>query len=217
MRILGFDPSLTNFGWALYDTEATGAARCTARGRFQTPAKMLFITRYMFMREAVRDLIQEHKPDRFGLESPIFNDLWSEGMYGLFLYTCEALYLEKVDMVLFAPPQVKAHARLFLKRPTKPMWKMNKPDMVEAARDHTGGKGRWNHNEADAYWVAVVAGRFWQFYDGTLAEHELTPIERKQFNDVHTYVRGKKEGKTEHRGIVFREDDRFFLWSAVKD
>jgi len=212
MRVLGLDPSLTNFGWAVHDTILD---TCVGRGRFQTPASMIFIDRYVFLRESLRELILTEKPDRVGLESPIFNDLWSEGMYGLFLFCCEALRSECQDVVLFTPPQIKAHARLFINRPKG--WQMKKPDMVEAAKKRVAEKKKWNHNEADAYWAAVVASRFWLLYEGMIQEDDLTEIERKQFLLVKTYQRGKKAGTTEKRGIMHREDDRFFLWSEGVD
>ena len=211
MLVLGLDPSLTQFGWALHDDTAKGADRCPARGRFKTPSKMLFIDRYIHMRESLRDLIKTHKPEAIGIEYPVFNDLWSEGMYGLFLYSCEALRNEGADVVFFSPMQVKVHARLSLDRPKG--WKMLKGDMVDAAKEDCGGKGRWNHNEADAYLVARTAARFWRLYGGLLNEDDLTEPERKQFLKIHTYQRGKKAGKTERRGIMFRESERFFRWS----
>jgi Holliday junction resolvasome RuvABC endonuclease subunit len=209
--IAGLDPSLRQFGWAVIDTRASMKKRCIARGRFKTLPVTLFIDRYIFLREELRSLLREFTPDRVGIEYPIFNDLYSEGMYGLFLYSCEALRTERMDTVFFSPPQVKAHAREFLGRPKG--WKMAKPDMVEAAKAHTGGKGRWNHNEADAYWVASSAARFWLYYDGLLEIDALTPVEKKEFLNLHTYVRGKKAGRTVRSGMLFREDDRFFLWS----
>jgi len=215
MRVLGLDPSLTNFGWAVYDTEADGAAICPERGRFQTSSKQLFVDRYIEMRANVKALVKKLGVTRIGQEYPIFNDLWSEGMYGLFLYTCEALRECKVDLVFFSPPQIKAHAREFLARPKigGNLWTMNKPDMVEAARDASGGKGVWNHNEADAFWVARSAARFWQLLDGVVEEADLTPIERKHFKSIHTPLRGKHAGKTKKTGILYREDERFFRWS----
>jgi hypothetical protein len=216
MRVLGLDPSLTQFGWAIHDTDALVGtpARCVARGRFRTPAKMTFITRYMFMRESLRAVLQEHKPDRVGIEFPIMDALWSEGMYGLFLYSCEALHAECMDVVFWSPLQAKAHARDTIDRP--PRWKMDKVDMVEAAKVDTGG-GRWNHNEADAYLVGVLAARFWDFYDGRLEIGGLTETETRYFTKVHTFVRGAKAGKTIRKGMVYRESDRFFLWSRLRD
>lgn len=216
MRILGLDPSLTNFGWALHDTSAPVGHpdRCIAQGRFQTSNKTLFIDRYSGLRKSLRDLIDEHQPDAIGQEFPVFNSLFSEGLYGLFLYTCEALRDCKQDVVFWSPLQVKAHARESLNRPKG--WEMMKPDMVEAAKADSG-PGRWNHNEADAYLVARLSGRFWDFMGGRLSEADLTPLERKYFTEVVSYSRGKKAGQTVNRGVMYREDERFFRWSQTDD
>jgi hypothetical protein len=214
LKCLGFDPSLTNFGWALHDTSASGQARCVARGRFQTSAKTLYIDRYVDLRERVRALVRELKPDRMGIEYPVFNDLFSEGLYGLFLYTSEALRLERQDVVFWSPLQVKAHARDSIVRP--PKWKMDKPDMIEAARKDTG-KGVWNHNEADAYLVARLSARFWQFYEGDLSVEVLTETEQKFFVKEHTFTKGKRAGETVRSGVLYREDDRFFQWSQTQE
>jgi len=213
MRLLGFDPSFSNFGWALYNTELSETNQCVVGGRFQTSSKMLFIDRYTEMRSNVRNLIQKLQVKRLGVEYPVFKDLYSEGMYGLFLFTCEALRLEKVDVVFFSPLQVKMHARDFLGRP--PGWKMSKPDMVEAAKKAEGVV--LNHNVADAYWIARTAARFWMFHDGDLKLEDLNPTERKQFLDVHQIVKGKRAGQTDVKGILFREDERFFRWSGDND
>ena len=80
----------------------------------KTEASEVFVTRYMYLRDGLKNLIREirekHPEEvlKIGIESPIFNDLYSEGMYGLFLYSNEALMLEKVDTVYLSPNQVKA-------------------------------------------------------------------------------------------------------------
>jgi len=175
---------------------------------------MEFIDRFCLQRKRLRDLFQEVDPDKVGIEFPIFNDMWSEGMYGMFLYSCEALKLEKRDAVFWAPLQIKAHARDSLDRPKG--WPMDKMDMVEAAKTDTGG-GTWNHNEADAYLCAVLAGRFWNLHAGAIAEQDLTRTEQKYFTEIYTPVRGKKAGQTIKRGVIHREDDRFFAWSTPKE
>jgi hypothetical protein len=175
------------------------------------------VDRYVDLRESLRALIQEHQPDCVGLESPVFGEMYSEGMYGLFLYTSEALRLEQLDTVLWTPGQIKAFAKELLGRPDS--WgDMLKADMVEAARwdtrisDRKLGRIR-NHNEADAYLASVLAGRFWLLHSGQITEDDLTKRERTQFLKVHTYVRGKKAGRTEHKGTLYKADHRFFLWS----
>jgi hypothetical protein len=171
---------------------------------------MLFIDRYTEMRGNLRALVREVKPDRVGIEFPVFNDLWSEGMYGLFLFCCEALRLERQDVVFWSPLQVKAHARETLNRPKG--WVMGKADMVDTAKKDALG-GVWNHNEADAYLVARLAGRFWLLYEEVLTQGELSPVESKYFTEVHKFVRGKHAGQEKKRGVLYREDERFFLWS----
>jgi Holliday junction resolvasome RuvABC endonuclease subunit len=213
MLVLGLDPSLTNYGWALHDTSAPvgDPSRCLSRGRFRTAAKTLFIHRYKAQRESLRKLVQDLRPDRVGIEFPVFDNLWSEGMYGLFLYSVEALEEERVDTVFWSPLQVKAHAREAIDRPKG--WKMDKADMVEAAKADAAG-GRWNHNEADAYLVAVLAGRFWELLEGAITEDDLTPVEAQYLTRTHTFVRGSKAGKTVKTGMVYREQDRYFPWGS---
>ena len=71
------------------------------------------------------------------------------------------------------------------------------------------GKGRWNHNEADAYLAGVLGARFWKFLDGDLPAGELTPTETKYFTEIHV----PKVGKTIKKGLIYRENERFFAWS----
>lgn len=210
MRVLGLDPSLTNFGWCVYDTVTKTVP---AHGRFQTSARTLFIDRYMDLRTNLTNLIlsDETRPDKIGCEYPIFNDLYSEGLYGLFLFNCEVFRTQKQDVVFFSPGQLKARAREHLDRPMG--WKMEKSDMVESAKSLLSTSKGWNHNEADALWAAYLGSRFWEFQMGVISDSDLTEVERKMFTREYTYVRGKKAGKTVKTGILHREDERFFQWS----
>lgn len=208
MRVLGLDPSLSNFGWSIYDSSEIGGSSLPLRGRFQTSAKTVFIDRYIDLRSRLRKLIQEHQPDKVACEYPIFQAIYSEGMYGLFLFTCEAIKEERKDVVFFSPGQVKAHAKLFLNRPKS--WKMEKPDMVEAAQKAVlPAKGKWNHNEADAFWVAFSGFRFWSFLAGETTD--LSLVEKKQF----TEIKQTRNGVDKRSGIMYRENERFFNWSQT--
>jgi hypothetical protein len=214
MPVIGLDPSLTGFGWAIHDGEGEGRARCPDKGHWETEAKDLFVGRYIHMRDSVVRLVMETGIRRFGVESPYCGDLYSEGMYGLYLYVAEGLWLARCDVVYFTPMQTKAHARRFLRRPMVPKkWVMKKSDMIEAAKVDTGGKGRWTSDEADAYWAGRTGSRFWDFYDGKITEEDLTPEERHQFAKIHTFTRGRRAGDTIRPGLLYREDDRFFRWS----
>jgi Holliday junction resolvasome RuvABC endonuclease subunit len=208
MRVLGLDPSLTGYGWAYLEYEE-GVERCVKRGRWKTKSKTVFIDRYVSLREALRQQIREDRPDFCGIEYPIFHDTYSEGMYGLFLYSCEALRAEKLDVLFLANNQAKAYAKRVLDRPSG--WKMGKADMIEAAKRITGVKARWTNDEADAFIVAVMASRFWLFRSGGLSKTDLTAYEKRVF--VGTKRKKKSSLLQKKSGLLHREGERFYLWS----
>lgn len=214
MLVLGLDPSLTEFGWALHDTEADAERRVVKRGRFQTRLKDFpdEIKRYRFLRETLKKKIQETQPDAMGIEHPVFKEIYSEGMYALFMFCLDAIESSSQDLVLFAPPQIKRFAKDILGRPKG--WKMGKSDMIEAAQEDVPKSGRWNHNEADAYLVARFSGRFWSFLHKQIDEDALTSYEKKTFTEIRTIKRGKRAGSVEVKGILHREGNRFFRWSC---
>jgi len=147
-----------------------------------------------------------------GVESPPFGELWSEGLYGLFVVTNEAIYTRRKDVVYFDPLTVKMMVK---GDPKLRKGKLTKQDMVETAKTDTGIKGRFNHNEADAYHIARFAALFWSFFRGDITEEELTPAEYQAFALVHTFKRGKHAGETEKLGAVFKEGQRFFRFSLL--
>ena len=214
MITLGLDPSLTGFGWCLHNGSVAGKGRVIAKGIFKTPASRNAYWRNMYMRSAVGHVL-DHFSDKVGavgVESPPFGEGWSEGLYGLFLYVNEAIMQRRKDVVYFDPQRVKLMAKM---DPNIRRGKMDKADMVDAARQDTGVT-QWNHNEADAYIVARSAARFWdRFYD-RITDEALTPSEDRTFRNVHTFVKGKKAGKTVGKGILFKEGDRFFQFSKLQ-
>lgn len=215
MISLGLDPSLTGFGWCVHNASAVGKKRVVARGRWATPAKQLFITRYMALREHVKVLLDKYpEVEIVGVESPPFGELWSEGLYGLFLYVNEAIYTRRKDVVFFDPATVK----LLAKGDPKRTGKMFKSDMVAAAKaDTDGATVKWNHNEADAYIIGKSAARFWSFLSGAIQVGNLSPAEVHVFTRTHTFQRGKRAGETVKSGLVYREEDRFFRYSKFRE
>jgi len=204
-RTLGLDPSLTNFGWAIYDSLSPTLPQ--PRGRLQTASTDREVDRYVALRQGLMRLIQDHKPDNVGLESPIFGSEYSEGLYALFIYCQEAIRGTGLDVVFWSPLQIKAHARESLARPKG--WVMMKPDMVEAAKADTRQKGAWNHNEADAYLCARLASRFFQFESGLLKPEDLTETETRYFTASTTPTKGKNKGITLETGMIYREGERW--------
>lgn len=213
MITLGLDPSLTGFGWCVHDSNATGPARIVAKGQFKTKASDIFVTRYISLRDNITKLFKEYPQiEAVGVESPPFGALWSEGLYGLFLYVNEAIFEARKDVVFFDPQTVKMLTKID-HRARK--GKMFKSDMVAAAKADTGIKGRFNHNEADAYHIARFAARFWGFVEGDIQEDELTPAEHQSFVNLHVYKRGARAGQEVRKGVAFKENSRFFRFSQL--
>ncbi len=213
MITLGLDPSVTGFGWAIHDPSKTGAARLVAGGVWSTPAKMLFVERFMAMRDHVRGVLGDHPEVRVvGVESPPFGAQWSEGLYALFVYVNEAIFTERRDVVHFDPSTVKMLAKV---DPAACKGKMAKSDMIARAKEDTGILSRWNNNTADAYLVAHSASRFWLYANKQLADADLTPAEAQAFASTHTFVKGKKAGLTTYDGAVFKENKRYFRFSQI--
>jgi Holliday junction resolvasome RuvABC endonuclease subunit len=206
---LGFDPSLTGFGWCIHDSEATGTDRIVARGRWATSSKTFFVLRYTEFRANIDTLLREHPEiEAVGVESPVFGELWSPGLYALFVYTNEIVYTHQKPVVFFDPGTVKLLAKI---DPKVRKGKMFKTDMVNAAKaDVPGFKGRLNHNEADAYHVARFAARFFLLVYEEITDDDLTPSERHSFSRIHTFTKGKRRGQTVRSGTRFKEN-RFFI------
>lgn len=183
---------------------------CLDRGELRTTASTLFVDRYVDLRERLRSLVREHPGVLVSAEYSVFGESYSEGMYGVFLYLCEALRQERVSLVLWSPMHLKAQARAFLRRP--PKWSMTKADMVEAAKRSTGQKRAWSEHQADAWWAARTGCRFWLLQRGEVSESDLAPLEREQFTEVRVRKKGALAGTIEQKGALYKEDKRFFLW-----
>jgi hypothetical protein len=210
---LGIDPSLTGLGWCVHDGGVAGTDRVIAKGTFRTPATRIFYWRFMYQREAISRLLDRYpQVEAVGVESPPFGESYSEGLFGLFLYVNEAIMLHLKDVVYFDPLRVKLLAKM---DPEVRQGAMDKSDMVDASRQDTG-RIDWTGDEADAYIIARSAARFWDLHAGRITPDELTPAEQHVFRSVHTYVRGKKAGRTIKQGVLYKEGDRFYQFSALR-
>lgn len=213
MLVLGLDPSLSGFGWALVESDATGLVRSQARGTWRTQKKDFpsFVDRYVYLRGKIQKLISESKVDRASIESPTFGQEASSQMHSLFTFSCEALRENQLDTLLVGNTQTKAWVRRYLNRPGE--WTISKHEMVSAARRMTGERSNWTGDSADAFWVGYLGARFWLFFDRELEKSSLTPYEIKIFTEIQKPKKGKKAGQTLKKGLIHRRNDRFFLWS----
>lgn len=213
MFTLGLDPSLRGFGWCVHDSNAVGRDRVIAKGRWKTTRKSVWVQRYMELRENVGRTLDEYPQiQAVGVESPSYGELFSSGLYGLFLVVNEAIYVRRKDVVYFDPLTVKMLAK---EDPAIRKGKMFKSDMVDAAKADAGG-GRWNADEADAYQVAHSAARFWMLLAGEITDEDLNPSEHQAFVKIHTFTKGVKKGLTVKLGAVYKENQRFFRFSQLE-
>ena len=212
MITLGLDPSLTGFGWVIHNSAVTGSSRVFARGRWSTSSKAIWVERYVELRTNIQDLLDRYLLiEAVGVESPPFGELWSEGLYALFLMVNEAVWSRRKDVVYFDPGTVKM---LVKEDPKLRKGKMFKSDMIDAAKAETG-IGRWSSDEADAYHIAKFTARFWMLLRGDIQVSDLTPSEFQAFAKIHTFTKGKRAGETVRLGAMFKEDQRFFRFSTL--
>jgi Holliday junction resolvasome RuvABC endonuclease subunit len=213
MITLGLDPSMTGFGWCVHNSNVVGTGRVVAKGRFTTSSKAIFVQRYIELRSSVEDVLNKYPQiEGVGVESPPFGELWSEGLYGLFVMVNEAIYKHRKDVVYFDPVTLKMLVKV---EPDARYGMLDKADMVMAAKTDTGIKGTFNHNEADAYHIARFSARFWLFFKGDLLEEHLSDAEWRAFARIHTFKRGQRAGQVAKLGAVYKEGQRFFRFSQI--
>jgi Holliday junction resolvasome RuvABC endonuclease subunit len=214
MITLGLDPSLTGFGWCIHNSSVAGPGRIVLKGRQSTSPREIFVERYMRLRDFVGQVLDERPEiEAVGMESPIFGESFSPGAFGLFVMVNETVYKHRKDVVYFDPSTLKSLAKM---DGSIRKGKMGKGDMVQAARVDSSFRGRFNHDEADAYHVARFAARFWELDRGLLKESDLMPSELHTFLRTHTYKKGDRAGETVKCGTLFKENDRFFRFSQVE-
>lgn len=136
MITLGLDPSLTSYGWVVYDGHKRGVDKVLERGRWKTAADEFEIVRYLTIRENLRACIRKHKVTHVGMETPpVGSQSYNqERLYALFIYNMEVMYSEKMNVVLFAPSQLTLLAKQVGAGVEKRNW--DKAEMVWTARAH---------------------------------------------------------------------------------
>lgn len=209
MRALGFDPSLRNYGWAAYNSDApVPSLRKVASGREGTVPLTVPVARFIHFRALVANLLRRYKVDVVGIESPAFSGgPFSEAHYGLMLFTLEAVFDRRVDCVLFDPSTVKL---LVGKGNAK------KSDIIDYVQRDLMTSLPLSSDEADAYCIAKFAARFMLLRRGELSPDDLSSGEQRAFL---TRSRRKKKSdgsvSVKRTAHVFRANSRFFEFSKV--
>lgn len=210
MKVLGCDPSLGDFGWVVIDTEEDGEDHLVAHGRIRTDSDDLYIKRYLKHKESLKEIVGEHEPDYAGIEKPPPNSSWSAGLFPIWMYASEVFFKNRLPFCIIGPPGLKAFARRVL----NDSGKMHKQDMKEAAEKLMDGyEGKLNHNVADAYLEAHIAGRFKKLLDGQLEEEDLTDWEQDKFTKT---VKTRKTGRIRKEGMAYKEGEKHYAYDDPK-
>ncbi len=212
MKVMGLDPSLTAYGWCVYDSSAVGLSRRVKSGHEETLPTQVSVTRYMHFRELVTTLIKQYNPDKVAIESAVLDGSpFSPIHYGLVLYSLEAIFEARKDVVLFDPSTLKSliagHSKIKKKMFKSDMQNFVKLDTMDTKIVHDG--------EADAYCLAYEGHRFFQTVSGLMDVESLNEQEKRTFISKSKTVktlRGKVRKNTSH---AFRENSRWYNFSRI--
>ena len=212
MRVMGLDPSLTAYGWCVHDSSATGLDRRIASGHVKTLPTQVSVTRYAHFRELVSDLIRQYDPEKIAIESAVLDGSpFSPIHYGLVLFSLEAVFEARKDVVLFDPSTLKS----LIAGHSKVKKKMFKSDMQNFVKLDTLDSKIIHDGEADAYCLAYEGARFFSILSGGLDITSLNPSE------MHTFVSKTRTVKTLRGNIkknsahAFRENSRWYNFSKI--
>jgi Holliday junction resolvasome RuvABC endonuclease subunit len=213
MVILGLDPSLSAYGFAiLKDTELGLNRRVYSKHEATLPSRVP-VARFMHFRALVDDMVRVYQPDLIGIESPAYDaGVFQTIHFGLLQYSLEAAFLHRKDVVLFDPATLKS-----LVKGTNPNAKgiMTKLDMQKFVMLDTMDTKMVHDGEADAYCLAYFASRFYKVLDGTLDPADLNPSEYRIFLGKTKTVKTVKGNVKKRTGHAFRENNRFYRYSAI--
>jgi len=190
-HILGCDLSMTSFGWFLHD----GKKKHTF-GRFKTePKDGIDIKRFMIQRDRFVNLINDYKIDYIGIEQPFLRSFNTEKLYALHQFILEVCYTRHIKIVYITPAQIKQYAT--------GNSKAEKNEIVFKTKKVLGyTREKINNDEADAYWVGLLAQKFWQLKYGEIQESDLTESERFIFI----------KNKSKKPGVLYKENSSFFMF-----
>lgn len=208
MRILGLDPSLNSYGWAIYDSDAKKPAeRRVISGHEGTLKTTVPVARFMQFRALVWDLLRRFKVDGVGIESPAYDGgPFSERHFGLMMYSLEAIFEYRKDCVMFDPATLKYLVK---------KGDADKSDMQRFVQLNTMNPDVINGDEADAYCVGYFVARFFGLRDGVIAPDELTDHERRVFLERGKKIKRGDKKIVKRTAHIFRENSRYFAFSQI--
>lgn len=211
--ILGLDPSVQKAGYVVLDT-AKADDVVEEKGLLKTSrADGILVQRLIKQAQQIAEKIEHYDISFIAMEAPFFGSNSTEMLYALNQFI-HRVFLEHDNYVVCFPPQMLKK----LVFPETSVAKVRKPHMIDRAKTalHLHGK-RLAEDVADAYWAGYFGKRYYRwFFEKVLSEDELGDYERHTFCGQHTFTRGARKGVTEYTGIIYRENDLFYDFKAIK-
>jgi len=116
-------------------------------------------------------------------------------LYALHQFILEVCYTRHIKIVYITPAQIKQYAT--------GNSKAEKNEIVFKTKKVLGyTREKINNDEADAYWVGLLAQKFWQLKYGEIQESDLTESERFIFI----------KNKSKKPGVLYKENSSFFMF-----
>ena len=193
MKIIGFDLSLTCAGWFLQDSDNTTNL---VYGSFKTkPTDGLIIERLIKQRERFVELIAKHNIDHIGIEQSLQHTFSTELLFALHQFILEICLKQNINIVYITPAQIKQYVTgNHLAQKNEIMFKTRQVLNLTTQK--------MNDDESDAYWVSVLAKKFWQLYYKEISESDLTAAESNIF--IKT--------KSKKAGVLYKPNDSYFIF-----
>jgi len=211
--ILGLDPSVRKTGFVVIDSDKPDNI-VEERGLLKTSLQDgIMVQRLIKQSAQVEEKIKAYNIKYVGMEAPFFSSNNTEMLYALNQYLHRVFLSCENFVVCFPPQQLKK-----LVYPNDSVGDIHKPHMIHKAKSLLGLHGKkLAEDVADAFWAGHFGKRFFKFYEEkSLKENDLEPYERSVYIGKHTYTRGAKKGLVDLTGIIYRENEMFFDFSAIK-
>jgi Holliday junction resolvasome RuvABC endonuclease subunit len=212
-NLLGLDPSLKKAGYVVLDSSMPDNV-VVEKGLLKTSGlDGILVQRLVKQAEQVGDMLKKYNISYVGMEAPFFNANNTEMLFALNQYLHKVFLDNETFVVCFPPSMLKK-----LTFPDLSAAIVGKPHMIHKAKDMLGLHGhRLAEDVADAYWAGYFGKRFYKWhFEKSIKDEDLEEYERNVFCGTHTLTRGNRKGVTDYTGIVYRENELFYDFKAIK-
>lgn len=211
--ILGLDPSVQKAGYVILDVDKTDDI-VEAKGLLRTsPIDGILVQRLIKQVSQLRKLITKYNISFVGMEAPFFGAGSTEILFALNQFI-HKLFLEKDIYAVCFPPQMLKK----LVFPNGNVSIIHKPHMIDKAKTALNMQGKvLAEDVADAYWAGIFGKLYYNWHIRKLLNDEdLNKYVYQSFKGKHTFTRGLHKGQTIYQGIIYRENELFFDFKAIK-